>query len=186
MGIESETSLASAPANFCQKKNSKNSYNGSTLNPPQLYVPWDLDFHIYEKETPCIAYLWRLFYTSFTTTTHFSTRLTYNPNKYFYQSELFEFWGNCNVPFLHRINFDDWMVHINSTSLQTRRWKSFTFSHWWQKFSPCQQSGASLLLHFAFISLLPIPIPPLSRKWRLSKLMMDAVLLKMQLEVFWL
>ena len=88
MGIESETSLASAPANFCQKKNSKNSYNGSTLNPPQLYVPWDLDFHIYEKETPCIAYLWRLFYTSFTTTTHFSTRLTSNSNKYFYQSEI--------------------------------------------------------------------------------------------------
>ena len=103
----------------------------------------------------------------------------------FINLKLFEFWRNCSVPFL-RINFDDWMVHINSTSLQTRRWKSFTFSHWWQKFSPCQQSGASLLLHFAFISLLPIPIPPLSRKWRLSKLMMDAVLLKMQLEVFWL
>ena len=103
--------IRTAPANFCQKKNSKNSYNGSTLNPPQLYVPWDLDFHIYEKETPCIAYLWRLFYTSFTTTTHFSTRLTYNPNKYFYQSELFEFWRNCSVPFL-RINFDDWMVQV--------------------------------------------------------------------------
>ena len=58
----------------------------------------------------------------------------------FINLKLFEFWRNCSVPFF-RINFDDWMVHINSTSLQTRRWKSFTFSHWWQKFSPCQQSG---------------------------------------------
>ena len=40
-------------------------------------------------------------------------------------------------------------------------------------------ASSALLLHFAFISLLSPPPP--SRKWRLSKLMMDAVLLKMQL-----
>ena len=107
MGIESETSLELLLLIFARRKIQRTVITEVHLiHPP--YVPWDLDFHIYEKETPCIAYLWRLFYTSFTTTTHFSTRLTYNPNKYFYQSEIVWILTELQCTLLESILMIEW------------------------------------------------------------------------------
>ena len=93
-------------------------------------------------------------------------------------------------------HFDDWMVHIKVQSIQGYQTCIVTLWLWIYRQEDTNLSehfltddknfphankvaSSALLLHFAFISLLSPPPP--SRKWRLSKLMMDAVLLKMQL-----